>query len=175
MEEWKDIKGYEGKYQVSNLGRVKSLKRLATNNHWIKEKILNESGKKKTRDGYLMVSLAGKTFRVNRLVAETFIPNPLNKLSVNHIDGDKTNNRVDNLEWVTLSENMRHAYKNKLKVSKQGSENPNAKLSKEDVIQIRKEYEWQSKEHGTVALAKKYGVTNATIGHIIRRETYKNV
>lgn len=61
-------------------------------------------------DGYLTVGINGKQYRVHRLIAQTFIPNPENKPSVNHIDGVKSNNRVDNLEWATNSENMKHAY-----------------------------------------------------------------
>ena len=114
MEEiWRDIKGFEGKYMVSNLGRVKSLNYNKTG----KEKIM-----KGVPDGYgyFQLSLCKegkvKNCRINRLVAQAFIPNTESKPQVNHIDGDKTNNRVTNLEWTTQEENMRHAYKNGLKV-----------------------------------------------------------
>lgn len=104
-ELWKDIKEYEGIYQVSNLGRIKSLK-------FMKEKILKP---KKTSKGYLQVLLykngKRKYFRIHRLVAETFVPNPYNKPEVNHIDGDKENNKENNLEWTTIQENRKHAYK----------------------------------------------------------------
>lgn len=105
-EIWKDVVGYEGIYQVSNLGRVKSLPRNGTIKQ---ERIL----KPHRVQGYLLAELfnrgAHKGKRIHRLVAEAFIPNPDNKREVNHIDGDKHNNRVENLEWVTSSENQLHA------------------------------------------------------------------
>lgn len=116
-EIWKDIDGFEGYYQVSNLGRVKSLERIRIANNGksetaqfqVKEKILAIS---KQTQGYSQVNLCKdgtqKTHRLNRLVAITFIPNPENKPEVNHIDGNKDNNCVSNLEWVTSKENTRH-------------------------------------------------------------------
>lgn len=174
-EIWKDVQGYEGQYQVSNLGRVKSLKRKLNSGRTVSEKILNSSNKKKTQDGYLMVALAGKTFRINRLVATAFIPNPDNKLVVNHIDGNKENNKADNLEWATISENMLHAYRCGLKTAMIGEENPNAKLTKDQVKAIRNEYVPYSQQYGSNALAKKYNVSNVTITNIVNYKTYKNV
>ena len=113
--------------------------------------------------------------RVHRLVAEAFIPNPENKDTVNHIDGNKQNNIVSNLEWVNRTEQMIHAYNLGLKTSRIGSKNSNAKLTDEQVREIRKLYVPQSKEFGTVALGKKYGVTNRVIGLIVNGKAYKNV
>lgn len=109
-EIWKSVKGYEGLYEVSNLGRVRSIDRIVRCNsgiNIIKGCILKQYLEKK---GYLRVHLCnkqiGKHFLVHRLVAEAFIPNPDNKPTVNHINHDRTDNRVENLEWATFSEQM---------------------------------------------------------------------
>ncbi len=113
QEIWKDIPGYEGLYQVSDLGRVKSLERYKNNNGGfvkVPEKIFNGA----PRNGYLLVGLSKggkrKTCAIHRLVAIAFIPNPENKPTVNHINGNKTDNRAVNLEWNTDAENIRHAF-----------------------------------------------------------------
>ena len=106
-EIWKDVKNYEGLYQISNLGRVKSL--------ISKNKILKPS---KNKRGYMIVALSKnkiiKRYGVHQIVANNFIKNEYNKMQVNHIDGNKQNNCVENLEWCNCQENMLHAYKNKL-------------------------------------------------------------
>lgn len=129
MEEiWKDIKGYEELYQVSNLGRVKSLSRFAYN-HFTKERIMTPIITKK---GYLQIRIRAnckaKGFKIHRLVAEAFIPNPNGLPQVNHIDGNKQNNCVDNLEWCTCKENMQHAVTHGLLHDYSGNKNPNCKV-----------------------------------------------
>lgn len=127
-EIWKDIKGYEGFYQVSNKGNVKSLERIIRRKHnkskeiKIKERILKPYLYKRRRSNSctptVALSVNGKlkTHSVHRLVAETFLSNGVNvsKLEVNHIDGNSENNCVENLEFITKKENIRHAFNNKL-------------------------------------------------------------
>lgn len=116
MEEiWKDIKNYEGYYQVSSLGRVRSLTRKVrtfNGERTAKGIILKPL---KTNTGYFRVDLKRSQkshyVSIHRLVAETFIPNINKHLVINHIDGDKSNNCIDNLEWCTQSHNIKEAYR----------------------------------------------------------------
>lgn len=113
-EIWLDAKGYEGEYQVSNYGRVRSVDRkivqkdahggMVTFRYHGKMLSLPVNG-----EGYVHLKIHNKFVRVHRMVAETFIPNPDEKPYVNHINGDKTDNRVVNLEWCTASENQKHS------------------------------------------------------------------
>jgi hypothetical protein len=152
-EVWKDIEGYEGIYQVSNLGRVKSLPRKLWNGSCFfvsKEKILKAGI---DNVGYPTVSLHGKdkrakSLRVHRLVAKAFIPNPNNYHVVNHIDGGRTNNHVDNLEWCTHKHNIRYAvkmgrfdrYMRKVRVLETGKIYPNIHACAKDLSEYKADY-----------------------------------
>lgn len=113
MEKWKDIEGFEGLYQVSNMGRVRSVFREGTKGGIIKQFVI---------DRYYKVHLYknGKqtNFYTHRLVAQAFVINRDSKPEINHIDGDKLNNKASNLEWCNRQENMDHAYKNGLRQTK---------------------------------------------------------
>ena len=112
IEEWRSVAGYEGIYEVSNLGNVRSLDRLNGRGFRIKGQNMKPVTNQK---GYLRVGLSLNNVQslksIHRLVAQAFIPNPDNKPQVNHIDENKQNNHVDNLEWVTNRENALHGTK----------------------------------------------------------------
>jgi hypothetical protein len=146
-EIWVEIKNYEGLYEASNLGRVRNADGLILKQH------INTHG-------YLQCNLSKnnvkKAFRIHRIIADSFIPNPKRKEQVNHLDGVKTNNYVNNLEWCTRIENMRHANEN-------GLINKVKKLSHPDVVEIR-----ENKHNLTHAeLGKMYGVSQTQISRII--------
>lgn len=158
MEEiWKDIAGWEGLYQVSTCGRVKSLK-------YGKERILKQS---KNSSGYLTVSLyiEGKTLSkvVHRLVAIAFIPNPENKIEVNHIDEDKKNNRLENLNWMTSKENSNWGTRIERQVK--SISKPIKVIYQDDTYEI-----WES----ATVFANEYGINSGGITNVLsgRRKTY---
>ena len=133
----------------------------------------------KNPKGYMQVCIGKgrkkkKTIRVHRAVAEAFIENPENKKQVNHIDGDKTNNMVSNLEWVSPKENVQHAYKTGLVDKRRfyGENNLMAKLSTEEVRLIREIYIPNHRSNGTRGLAKRFGVDHMTISKITRNVSW---
>jgi hypothetical protein len=173
-EIYKDIVGYEGLYQISNLGNVKSLARIDNCNRCRKEVIMSPG---KSHKGYLRIALCKngikQSYSINRLIAELFIPNPNNKPQTNHLNGIKTDNRVENIEWCNNSENQLHAIKNGLKPSSKGECNGNHKITKEQVIEIRNKY--VPIKYSAYKLAKEYGVRPGTIQFIIKYKTWKEV
>ncbi len=160
MEIWKDIKGYEGHYQISNFGRVKSIK-------FGKGRILKNF---KYGGEYLGVDLGingiAKQTLVHRLVAGCFVKNLLNKPATNHKDGNKQNNYYKNLEWVTYKENTIHAYKNGFCI---------AKVTHRIAEEIRQLY--STKDYSQRKIASKYNLSQTTICNIINYKTcnYENI
>lgn len=180
-EEWLPIKGYEGKYEISNFGRAKSLDRLTPYGRGnylrsIKGKILAPGYS--TR-GYKLVGLyinsVMRNGYIHRLVAEHFIPNPLNKPEVNHKKGFKYDNRVWELEWCTSSENTIHAINTGLHIIKRGDSHSGAVLTADIVRHIR--YLWKSTKHKVTLkqLGDKYGVTISAISAVVNNRNWKHI
>jgi len=140
-EEWRDVVGYEGHYQVSNLGNIRSCDRVVPN-RWgngqpRKGKLMKPGS---SPNGYRIIVLQKKGIvkyqTVHRTVMLAFTPNPENKSQINHKDGNKENNSVENIEWATEAENKKHAIDTGLFCAK-GEKNPKAKLSESKVRCIR--------------------------------------
>lgn len=164
QEIWKDIQGYEGKYQVSNLGKVVNKGTLRILKSFVNCR------------GYLIVRLyisgQGRTKTIHRLVALAFIPNIKNKPQINHKDGDKLNNHADNLEWSTNTDNMIHAYALGLKVAPCGEKNGGSKLFEKDVLEIRKLF-----KDGVTRLniSILYKISRSQIERIVNRKRWRNI
>lgn len=181
VEIWKDVVGYEGFYQVSNLGRVKSLHRYfnriycnGTNiQREVPERILplRDSIKKYSR-AFLCKGRIKKNFLVHRLVAVAFIANPENKLEVNHINCNKKDNRVSNLEWTSYSENRKHAVENGRMRYALGEKSGSSKLSESQIKEIRLKH--KNGETGK-NIAMYFNVTPSTIYSILNNITWKHV
>ena len=175
-DEWRDIVGYEGLYQISKQGQVKRLERAATDGRLIREKILN---RRISPSGYYRVNMrkngGRKCHLVHRLVPEAFIPNPGTKPFINHIDGDKLNSVVENLEWVTPKENVDHAISVGLMkeippCSLQGESNPRHKITRKMAEKIRELY--ASGNYTLKQIADMYCVDKCTVWDIKENRTW---
>ena len=151
---------YSEKYEVSTDGHIRNIKT---------KKVLNEF---QGKDQYLRTQFDGKTRLIHRAVAKTFIPNPNNLPEVNHKNGDKSNNSVDNLEWCTRNENLRHAYIHGLRTAK-GINNARCKLNEDDVSYIKKHYIRGDKKYGAKALAQKFSVAHQTVCAVISGQNWR--
>lgn len=175
MNEYLSINGYEGLYEINNVGIVRGVNRIKDCKKAGSQKVVGVILKpKKQKNGYVVFVLCKnakhKTFLAHRLVAKHFIPNLENKPCVNHKDLDKTNNHVSNLEWCTYQENMNHSDKNG-RVHR-GDKNPHSVLKEAFIPNIRK---LARNGESYPKIANLYGVTRSTIGCVVRRESWKHV
>lgn len=158
----KNIDGYVGLYKISNLGRVQN---ISTGRRFIMSAPVS--------CGYYRVGLTKRGvqnyFLVHRLIALAFIPNPKNKPCINHIDGNKLNNSINNLEWCTYAENNQHAYDIGLNVKLDGEKNHNSKLTKEKIKEIRKS------NLSNEELSEMYLVNKSTICKIKNGKAWKHI
>jgi hypothetical protein len=165
QEIFKDIQDFEGLYQVSNLGRVKSLKYRQQG----REEMLSLTA---NSYGYQWVRLCKKRSSVHRLVALAFIDKVEGKDFVNHINGNKADNRVENLEWVTKSENSIHSFEVGTQCNK-GEQHPSHVLTAKEVREIRQKF--QPKVYTRDMLSVEYGVKPSTIKAIVLRKLWKHI
>lgn len=176
MEVWKDIKGYRGLYRISNHGNIKSLARWVNagkHGYFTKERILSNKTKS---NQYITVALSkdGKreSTRIHRLVAEAFIPNKDNKEQVNHIDLDKKNNNVGNLEWVTPSENIQHAVKNIPNMIKPMNDY-NKRIRPKTILQFSMDGALLDEYQNAKMAERKTGILSRNILQVASKDEYK--
>lgn len=162
-EKWENFYQH---YSVNQFGKVRNDNTNSILKTW------------KCNGGYEVIRLgkgSGTYFKIHRLVAQAFIPNPNNLPQVNHKDGNKLNNNVNNLEWCTQSYNIQHADTNGLRSMPKGENASNAKLTNKQVKWILKHYIPKDETYGGQALAKRFGVCRSTIVHILSGMTFKNI
>lgn len=169
-EKWKPIPGYKRFYSISSFGRIRKDKKY---NNRPKNGIVQSRIKK---DGYRQISLyknfTPKTFKLSRLMALTFIGKPKKGEQVNHKDGNKSNDKLDNLEYTTARGNMLHAIKLGLKKIRYGSD-VSKKLNERDVKKIRHLYFINKKSQ--TEISKIFNIAQTTVHHIVKRKTWKHI
>lgn len=166
MEDWVDLLPILGiNYRVSQLGRVQN-----TTTGKLVFGATNGSGYR-TISAKIIKENRGTVFMIHRLVAIAFIPNPENKPQVNHLDGNKQNNRVENLAWATASENVAHSHK--IGLCRVGERHYKAKLTEADVLEIRRRY--YAGEASQNAIAHELGMDSSTISDLVQGKTWKHL
>lgn len=171
-EIWKDIKNYEGLYQISNFGNVKSLARSIDCGKFIrnvKEKLLKQS---KNSSGYLHVTFSKnnklKTFTVHKLIMNTFIGD--SNLTINHKDCNKENNNINNLEYITNEDNLKHAHKNKLINYRKGINHHCTRIS---LTNLNKIYKMAMEGIPHKIIAEKFNIAISTVSTIKTKKSYR--
>ena len=186
-ETWKDIPNYVGFYQISNLGNVRSLEREITRRDGLIKRFHSQRLRPGiASNGYLTVSLSkngiGTTYLIHRMIGDAFILNTKNKAEINHKDGNKLNNSISNLEWVSSSENSIHAHKSGLiiftserrhnhSISKKGIKNPASKLTEKDIIDIKSLLETKKQKE----ISAIYNINQSVVSRIKNNKTWIKV
>lgn len=172
----KPIKNYEGLYEITDDGKIICLPRIKHNKYVSFKTKSHETYGYKNKKGYMVINLTSnnkeikkKNVLIHRLVAETFIPNPKNYPYINHKDGNKSNNNVNNLEWCNNSMNQLHAFANGLQ--KGGCEHNNSKLTYDNVLFIKNNIN----KYKQIELANMFNISSKAIYQIKKGITYKNV
>lgn len=163
---WKDVEGYEGSYQVSNKGEVRSVSRFVTYPDGRKPRYREGVIVSQQVDtcGYCMVTLQGKRFRVHRLVAKAFIDNPDNLPTVNHLDENPSNNVVENLAWCTHKEKLMYSMK-------YGDDNKKSKVSVKQISEMVALFEQGVKQKD---IGAKYGLSQSQVSRLVRGQGRKS-
>lgn len=172
-EIWKDIPNYEGIYQISNKGRVKSILKNGVGRKkrdYILSNCLRADGKMEYPSVRLCINGKPKKNYIHRLMASAFIPNPENKPIINHKDGNKSNNSLDNLEWCDYSHNINHAYQNNLRAV--GESHHKAKFTNKDVLQIRADF---ANGINRKEIMNKFNLSQNQYARIVYKRTWKHI
>ena len=179
-EVWKDISGYEGYYQVSTSGNVRSKTRKVYNPRYGEQlrlgKMLSPAINK---NGYVQVGLSKngirKSLKVHSLVAKAFLKEITGKKEVNHKDGNKLNNHIDNLEWCNRSENVLHAFRSGLKTKPKGAKNGQSKITSKEVLEIRSIYKGRGNGPSLDKIAEMYNLGRSQVTRIVKRQSWGHI
>jgi hypothetical protein len=176
MEIWKDIEQFNNEYQISNLGRIKSKEGIIIRSNGIpykrESKILKPASDKGYLKGAVCLNKKLVRYKIHRIVADAFVNGKKDGLEVNHINGDKSDNNAQNLEWVTRSENMIHAVKIGLLLVKKGSQTKQSKMNELTVLKI---YDLKNKGWQRKMILKELSITPDMYKDVIRGKTWKHV